>query len=77
MDLMQGESLFRVLRDLTPFRKGPENGAEILFLLNEDDHVVISRSAGDRLYGRVRLDLQISNHQIISTVGSFLKMFNI
>ena len=65
MDLMQGESLFRVLRDLTPFRKGPENGAEILFLLNEDDHVVISRSAGDRLYGRVRLDLhnkQSSNY---------------
>lgn len=57
MSLMIGESLFRVRSDLTPFRKGPENGSEILFMLSKDDHIVISRSAGNKLYGRVRLDL--------------------
>ena len=42
---------------MVPFREGPENGAVSLFLLNEGDQVVISKVAGDRLFGRVRIYL--------------------
>ncbi len=54
---MKGESVYTVNKDLTPFRKGPENGSDVLFLLNSGDQLAISRVAGDRLYGRVRVYL--------------------
>ena len=53
----KGESLYRVINDLTPFRKGPENGSETLFLLNIGDLIAVSKVAGDRMYGTVRIDL--------------------
>jgi hypothetical protein len=53
----KGETIYEVIDDLSPFRVGPENGAAVLFFLNEGDHVVISKVAGDRLYGRVRIYL--------------------
>lgn len=53
----KGETIYEVIDDLSPFRVGPENGAAVLFFLNEGDHVVISKVAGDRFYGRVRIYL--------------------
>ena len=43
--------------DLAPFREGPENGSNVLFLLNNGEQLAISKVAGDRLYGRVRIYL--------------------
>ena len=52
-----GESLYRIINDLTPFRKGPENGSETLFLLNYGDLIAVNKVAGDRMFGKVRIDL--------------------
>ena len=57
LNIIDGEALYSVVNDLTPFRKGPENGSEILFFLNQGDQIVINKVAGDRLFGRVRIDL--------------------
>lgn len=56
-----GETIYEVIDDLVPFREGPENGSAVLFLLNEGDQVVISKVAGDRLFGRVRIYLDNQN----------------
>ncbi|MEA1881738.1 MAG: hypothetical protein U9N31_04995 [Candidatus Marinimicrobia bacterium] len=61
LKLETGESIYAVKDHLTPFRKGPENGAEVLFLLNEKEHVAISKVAGDRLFGRVRIYIDTQN----------------
>ena len=52
-----GDTIYEVIDSMVPFREGPENGAVSLFLLNEGDQVVISKVAGDRLFGRVRIYL--------------------
>ncbi len=57
LNIIDGEALYSVVNDLTPFRKGPENGSEILFFLNRGDQIVINKVAGNRLFGRVRIDL--------------------
>ena len=59
--LQRGETVYYVTDDLSPFRKSPENGAAILFLLNKGDHVAISKTAGDRLFGRVRVFIDRQN----------------
>ncbi|MDP6339593.1 MAG: hypothetical protein QF842_04590 [Candidatus Marinimicrobia bacterium] len=59
--LEKGESIYEVTEHFTPFRKGPENGAEVLFLLNKREHVAISKVAGDRLFGRVRVYIDTQN----------------
>ena len=53
----KGESIYKVVKDLSPFRKGPENGSETLFLLNIGDLVSVNKVAGDRMFGKVRIDL--------------------
>ena len=58
LNLLKGESIYSVITDLAPFRKGPENGSDVLFLLNEGEQLAISKVAGDRLYGRVRIYLE-------------------
>ena len=58
LSLLKGESIYSVITDLAPFRKGPENGSDVLFLLNEGEQLAISKVAGDRLYGRVRIYLE-------------------
>jgi hypothetical protein len=52
-----GETIYEVIDELVPFREGPENGSTVLFLLNEGDQLVISKVAGDRLFGRARIYL--------------------
>ena len=58
LNLLKGESIYSVITDFAPFRKGPENGSDVLFLLNEGEQLAISKVAGDRLYGRVRIYLE-------------------
>ncbi len=53
-----GEAVYTVQEDLAPFRVGPENGAEVQFVLIEKEQVAISKVAGDRLYGRVRIFIE-------------------
>ena len=57
LKLGPGDAIYEVIDSMVPFREGPENGAVSLFLLNEGDQVVISKVAGDRLFGRVRIYL--------------------
>ena len=57
LDVIPGASLYSVIKDLTPFRRGPENGSEILFFLSRGDQLVITKVAGNRLFGSVRIDL--------------------
>ena len=57
LELLKGESIYTVNTDLAPFRKGPENGSEILFFLSRGDQLVITKVAGNRLFGSVRIDL--------------------
>jgi len=57
LKLGPGDTIYEVIDSMVPFREGPENGAGSLFLLNEGDQVVISKVAGDRLFGRVRIYL--------------------
>ena len=57
LQLLKGESIYTVNTDLAPFREGPENGSNVLFLLNNGEQLAISKVAGDRLYGRVRIYL--------------------
>ena len=57
LELGPGDAIYEVIDSMVPFREGPENGAIALFLLNEGDQVVISKVAGDRLFGRVRIYL--------------------
>ena len=57
LELLKGESIYTVNTDLAPFREGPENGSNVLFLLNNGEQLAISKVAGDRLYGRVRIYL--------------------
>ena len=57
MHVEKGESIYKVVKDLSPFRKGPENGSETLFLLNIGDLVSVNKVAGDRMFGKVRIDL--------------------
>jgi len=58
LNLEIGETIYEVFGEMVPFRGGPENGAALLFFLNEGDQVIISKVAGDRLYGRVRIFLE-------------------
>ncbi len=46
---------YLVMDNLTPFRKGPENGAEIQFLLPKDETIMVTTVAGDRLKAIVEL----------------------
>ena len=57
LELGPGDAIYEVIDSMVPFREGPENGAVSLFLLNEGDQVIISKVAGDRLFGRVRIYL--------------------
>ena len=54
-----GETVYQVIDDLVPFREGPENGSSVLFFLNSGDQVVVSKVAGDRLFGRVNIFLEM------------------
>ncbi|NOZ03747.1 MAG: hypothetical protein GXO92_03945 [FCB group bacterium] len=54
-ELLSAGALYRVTRDLTPFRVGPENGSPIQFFLSKGDLFVVSKVAGDRLYGFVEI----------------------
>jgi hypothetical protein len=54
-----GETVYQVIDDLVPFREGPENGSSVLFFLNSGDQVVVSKVAGDRLFGRVNVFLEM------------------
>ncbi len=56
-----GEAVYAVQENLAPFRIGPENGAEVQFVLIEKEQVAISKVAGDRLYGRVRIYIESQN----------------
>ena len=56
-----GEAIYTVQEDLVPFRVGPENGAEVQFVLIDKEQVAISKVAGDRLYGRVRVFIESHN----------------
>lgn len=60
-NLKTGEAVYLVINELVPFRDGPENGANTLFLLNKGDQVVISKVAGGRYYGRFRILLEDKN----------------
>ena len=60
-ELLSAGALYRVTRDLTPFRTGPENGAPIQFLLSKGDLFVVSKVAGDRLYGFVEISSDASD----------------
>jgi hypothetical protein len=68
--LDNGETIYQVNDELVSFNKGPENGSEVLFLLNIDDQIVISRVAGDRMYGRVRVYL--SNQETYTNVYGWI-----
>ena len=57
MQVDEGVSIYKVVKELSPLRKGPENGSETLFLLNSGDLIAVNKVAGDRVYGRVRIDL--------------------
>ena len=59
LKLDKGEAIYNVMQDLVPFRVGPENGSSVLFLLNLGDQVVVSKVAGDRLFGRVKVFLEM------------------
>lgn len=54
-----GETVYHVIDDLVPFREGPENGSSVLFFLNSGEQVVVSKVAGDRLFGRVNVFLEM------------------
>jgi len=58
LQLDKGEAIYNVIQDFVPFREGPENGSSVLFLLNSGDQVVVSKVAGDRLFGRVKVFLE-------------------
>lgn len=47
--------LYRVLKPLSPFRSGPENGAPIQFMLSKGDIIAVEAVAGDRLRGWVEI----------------------
>ncbi len=51
-----------VLENLTPFRKGPENGAEILFMLPKDETIMVTAVAGDRLKAVVEQKVGVGDH---------------
>lgn len=53
----EGASIYKVVKELTPFRKGPENGSETFFFLNIGELIAVNKVAGNRMYGRVRIDL--------------------
>ena len=57
LHLDRGESIYKIVKDLSPFRKGPENGSETLFFLNSGDLIAVNKVAGDRMFGKVRIDL--------------------
>ena len=59
MQLDKGEAIYNVIQDFVPFREGPENGSSVLFLLNSGDQVLVSKVAGDRLFGRVKVFLEM------------------
>ena len=59
LELDKGEAIYNVIQDFVPFREGPENGSSVLFLLNSGDQVVVSKVAGDRLFGRVKVFLEM------------------
>jgi len=42
---------YRVKENLVPFREGPQNGAPVHFFLSQGDLVIVSKVAGDRLFG--------------------------
>ena len=58
LTLLKGESIYSVVTDHVPFRQGPENASEVLFFLNEGEQLAVSKVAGDRLFGRVRIYLE-------------------
>lgn len=51
----EGVVLYKVIRDLSPLREGPENGAPTKFLLSYGDRFYASKVAGERLYGEVEV----------------------
>jgi hypothetical protein len=53
----EGASIYKVVKELTPLRKGPENGSETFFFLNIGELIAVNKVAGNRMYGRVRIDL--------------------
>ena len=53
----EGASIYKVVKKLTPLRKGPENGSETLFFLNSGELIAVNKVAGNRMFGRVRIDL--------------------
>ena len=59
LQLDKGEAIYNVVQDFVPFREGPENGSPVLFLLNSGDQVLVSKVAGDRLFGRVKVFLEM------------------
>lgn len=46
---------YQVLHEHTPFRDGPENGADIQFFLTAGDLFVVTKVAGNRLFGFVEM----------------------
>ena len=50
-----GEVLYTIKQDFVPFRAGPENGAEVQFILIKNEQIAVSKVAGDRLYGRMNI----------------------
>ncbi len=48
-------AIYRVKSNATPFRQGPENGAEIQFFLAAGDIIIVTKVAGNRLHGFVEM----------------------
>jgi len=48
-------AIYRVKSNGTPFRRGPENGADIQFFLAAGDIIIVTKVAGNRLHGFVEM----------------------
>lgn len=48
-------AIYRVKSNATPFRQGPENGADIQFFLAAGDIIIVTKVAGNRLHGFVEM----------------------
>ncbi len=62
---------YRVMENGTPFRQGPENGAEIQFFLAAGDIITVIKVAGNRLYGFV--EMVTSNESEVQPVYGWIQ----
>ena len=52
-EFLEQGMVYRINQDLTPFKEGPENGSPIQFFLAHGEVFIVTKVAGERLYGYI------------------------